>query len=147
MIARPRRYRADTVARALNVTYAERQRLGLTTIGAIDVSASGRALLRKRRSKKRKADARRAKGAVPRAVYEAESAEHTRPWEPLGISRRTFYRRKAAKNRVAKLRGTSAGTANSSLNAAAIPVPSPSLTHDTRSLRLTIGPIFLPTEH
>lgn len=31
--------------------------------------------------------------AQPRAEYEAQSASHTRPWEKLGISRATWYRR------------------------------------------------------
>lgn len=31
--------------------------------------------------------------AQPRAEYEAQSAQRTRPWERLGISRATWYRR------------------------------------------------------
>ena len=31
--------------------------------------------------------------AQPREQYEAESLMHTRPWEKLGISRATWYRR------------------------------------------------------
>ena len=51
-------------------------------------------------------DYRRARGSIqgdtcatdykPRDRYEGEGAEATRPWEALGISRRTFYRRQAA---------------------------------------------------
>lgn len=33
--------------------------------------------------------------AQPRADYEANSAERLKPWESQGISRRTWYRRKA----------------------------------------------------
>jgi predicted DNA-binding transcriptional regulator AlpA len=33
------------------------------------------------------------KMAQPRAEYEAQSASRTRPWEKLGISRATWYRR------------------------------------------------------
>jgi hypothetical protein len=150
--ANPLRWKADTLAARLNVSYAERQRLKLTTIGAVDVPASGRELLRKQRNKQRKTDARRAKGAKPRAVYEAESAESTRPWAALGISRRTFYRRKKPPSGPENTGGTSAGTAYYSSmgckqTSATAPSPTvalalldgrPSLTH-RRDLRKRVG--------
>jgi hypothetical protein len=41
----------------------------------------------------RKFRARAAKGAAPRELYEANSLSKTKPWEALGISRATYYRR------------------------------------------------------
>lgn len=37
--------------------------------------------------------------AQPRAEYEANSAERTRPWETEGVSRATWYRRRRAEGR------------------------------------------------
>lgn len=44
------------------------------------------------RDAKRKRDARRAAGAIDRQTYEANSLSRTKPWEALGMSRRTWYR-------------------------------------------------------
>lgn len=93
----PRTANADAIARQLHVSYAERQQLGLTTIGAYDCDKSER--MRRRAERKRHRDrlraaAKRAKrGAQPRADYIAHSASATRPWEGQNISRATFYRR------------------------------------------------------
>jgi hypothetical protein len=89
-----RRCSADAVARFLGVTYAQRQRLKLTTIGAIDVNKRSRDLLRKRSRRRYLERRRRAEGAETRAAYEGNSLMHTKPWEAEGISRRTWYRRK-----------------------------------------------------
>jgi hypothetical protein len=87
-----RRHRsADRLARFLGVTYAQRQRLGITTIGAIDVSRKGRMMLSKRKDRDRK---RRTRGTKPRAEYEAHSLTRTKPWQAAGMSRRTWYRRR-----------------------------------------------------
>jgi hypothetical protein len=52
---------------------------------------------RKERDRIDKAAKRRAAGALPRAVYEANSLSRTKPWQAMGISRRTFERRRKAK--------------------------------------------------
>ena len=36
--------------------------------------------------------------AVPRKQYESSSISHARPWETLGISRATWYRRKKSES-------------------------------------------------
>jgi len=99
-----RRYhKADSVGRWLGVTYAVRERLGFTTIGCIDVSKRGRRLLRKQRDRLYQQRKRREKGARP----QSESLSATQPWEELGMSRRTWYRR----NKAGKSVGTDSSAA------------------------------------
>lgn len=86
--------RADTIARRLGVTAAERAALGLKTIGAVDLDRDDRAAARRDRQREWHADRRRAAGRKQRAEYEAASISRHRPWELLGISRATFYRRR-----------------------------------------------------
>lgn len=50
------------------------------------------------RDAERKRKQRQAEGAVSRQQYIAQSVEANKPWETLGISRRTWYRRKAVDN-------------------------------------------------
>src|SRR5262249_22708122 len=90
----PHCWSADRVAKYLGVTYAQRQALGLTTIGSIDIGRRSRTVLRKRRACLREERRRRATGAIPRAEYEAKSLSATKPWKELGISRRTWERRR-----------------------------------------------------
>jgi cytosine/adenosine deaminase-related metal-dependent hydrolase len=85
---------ADNLARFLGVTYAQRQALRLTTIGSVNVGKRARTVLRKRRACLREERRRRATGAIPRAEYEAKSLSATKPWKELGISRRTWERRR-----------------------------------------------------
>lgn len=82
----------DELGVHLEFTDADRTRLKTWTIGGCDVLKAER--IARRRRKRRAADrARRAKaGAAPRR----QSAERTRPWEAEGISRATYYRRKAS---------------------------------------------------
>jgi hypothetical protein len=94
--SRPIRWRADTLAKRLNLTEADRSRLGIRTIGAVDMSKEERKQRRKRAQRERDRRNRKARGAKPRAEYEAGSANQTRPWCELGISRRTWYRRQRA---------------------------------------------------
>ena len=47
---------------------------------------------RRDRDRKRDKARRRAAGAVDRATYEANSATRQKPWEALGMSRRSWYR-------------------------------------------------------
>jgi hypothetical protein len=94
----PRNDRADECAKRLRLSYAERTKLRITTIGAYDVPKSDRTALRKVR--KRLADRERAamkraqRGAVTRTEYLAKSLSRIRPWAEEGISRRSWERRR-----------------------------------------------------
>lgn len=96
--ARPRRYRADPLAAMLNVTFEERQRLGLRTIGACDISREDRDRIAKASKSEcdraRKARKRREAGAASRNEYLANSI--TAEAKRLGVSRMTLYRRRRA---------------------------------------------------
>src|SRR5439155_12289714 len=99
------RWRADKLGARLGLTEAERQRLGITTIGSIDVPKAERAKRRRSRDRLRRQQELRKQGAKPRAEYEAASLARTKPWEALGMSRAAWYR--AGK----PTRGTSASAA------------------------------------
>lgn len=94
-LATAKPWKADTLAWHYHITKEERRMIGLTTIGAVDHQKAARTRRRKERDRQRKAAARRAAGAKPRADYLAASAERAKPWEAEGISRRTWYRRRA----------------------------------------------------
>lgn len=94
-IAQQRNWKADALAWRLRLTKEERRMLGITTIGAIDEGKAARTKRRQQRDRERKALARKAAGSVPRRVYEAQSLEKQQPWLVEGISRRTWYRRRA----------------------------------------------------
>ncbi|MGY4193382.1 hypothetical protein [Bradyrhizobium sp. USDA 4520] len=85
----------DHVGERLKLTYDDRERLGISTIGPCDVHPEER---EERRLEKRRLSAeagRRAKGCKPRKDWLAEhSASRTKPWIAEGISRATYYRRK-----------------------------------------------------
>lgn len=98
----PTRWKADALAWRLRLTAADRTTLGITTIGAIDENKSARKKRRKVQARRRMAKHRKANGAVSRKTYEEQSVEQTMPWIGEGISRRTWYRRRAL-----ALRGTS----------------------------------------
>ena len=91
-----RRCSADALAKFLGVTYERRQRLRITTIGAIDVSERGRKELRRRRNRRAHEQRRRANGVRPRAEYRATSRTAIKPWEAAGMSRRTWYLKTSA---------------------------------------------------
>jgi hypothetical protein len=91
-----RRCSADALAKFLGVTYARRQRLRITTIGAIDVGERARKELRRRRNRRAHEQRRRANGVRPRAEYRATSRTACKPWEAAGLSRRTWYRKTSA---------------------------------------------------
>jgi hypothetical protein len=98
----PQRWKADALAWRLRLTAADRAALGITTIGAIDENKSARKKRRRQQARKRMIAHRKARGAVSRKTYEDQSLEATTPWLEQGISRRTWYRRRAM-----ALRGTS----------------------------------------
>jgi hypothetical protein len=93
VLAKPLRWRADTLAARLNLMDSERHRLRIRTIGAVDVMKAQRKARRLERDRLRKQQRRRNAGAKPRRCYLAAAASRIRPWAALGISRRTWYRR------------------------------------------------------
>ena len=84
--------KADAVGRRLCLTSADRNRLKIRTIGAIDCTKDERAELRKQKRAAREKVRRAKAGATPRET----SIECQKPWRDLGISRRTYYSRKKA---------------------------------------------------
>jgi len=88
----------DIVGKALRLSYVERLTRNITAVGSHDADKAMRTKLakdrRRERDRKRAAAKRRAKGAEPRAVYEANSLSQTKPWEQEGISRSTWERRR-----------------------------------------------------
>jgi hypothetical protein len=87
---KPRRWRADSLAREIGLDYATRARLGITSIGASDFSKAKRVALRTAKDIKRKRVGRAAAGAKPHAL----SAARLKPWLALGISKATYDRRR-----------------------------------------------------
>jgi hypothetical protein len=81
---------ADRLAQFLGVTYAQRERLGLTTIGSVDVDRKQRAMLRKRKGRLYQERRRRGRGAKP----QSKSLSRTKPWKLDGISRAAWYRKR-----------------------------------------------------
>jgi len=83
---------ADNLGRFLGLTYAVRNALRITTIGAKDVGKRARKELRKRRDRLAKQTKRRASGVPARDEYEANSIAAKARAE--GVSRMTIYRRR-----------------------------------------------------
>jgi hypothetical protein len=113
--ATPLKFKADPLAHRLGLymTNQLRTALGLTTIGDIDVGKKGREKLRAERQKAWKQQNRRNNGAAPRADYLANAASRTKPWDALGVSARTYYRRKARGTETETEVGTTPGTPKS----------------------------------
>jgi hypothetical protein len=110
----PMRWSAADLGKRLGLRYADRTRLRITTIRAIDVTLRQANKIRKVRKVDAARNARRAAGVVDRETYEQNSLERTKPWKAHGISRRTWFRR----------RGTSASRAILTVGAGVGPVPS-----------------------
>jgi hypothetical protein len=91
-LLKPRRWKADTLAWRLKLKDADRTRLGVTTIGSIDVGKDERIRRREQRKYARLKERRRRKGMQTRAQYEAQSISRTQPWAALGMSRAAWYR-------------------------------------------------------
>jgi hypothetical protein len=97
VLVKPLRWRADTLAKRLNLKEADRARLRITTIGAADMTKAEREAATEARKRQAKRKARADRGVKPRTEYLAKSVERDKPWETGGISRRTwYYRRKKA---------------------------------------------------
>jgi hypothetical protein len=99
VIAKPVRWRADTLAARLGLTEDERRRLRITTIGAVDLTKEQRKARRKLRDRMVKEARRRHAGAKLRAEYEANSISRQKPWEAEGVCRRTWERRQTTGKR------------------------------------------------
>jgi hypothetical protein len=69
-VTKPRKYRADRLAQMLGVDFATRQRLGLWSIGAIDLDAEQRRQRRKDLARRRAEQHRRARGIGARVRTE-----------------------------------------------------------------------------
>jgi hypothetical protein len=94
--ANPQRFTADKLAWRLRLTHGDRTRLGVKTIGCVDVTKAERARLRKARKSERQKERRREAGVRSRSQYEGESISRVKPWEAKGISRTTWFRRRKA---------------------------------------------------
>lgn len=85
---------ADDAAALLGVSFEERQRLGLRTIGCCDLTPEefreARKEAKRKRDRERLAEKRQAKRPRSQALMQVK------PWETEGISRRTWYRRQKA---------------------------------------------------
>jgi hypothetical protein len=105
--AKPRRFRADTMARRLGLTLDERTRLRICTIGAIDCTKEQRKEKAKQKKVEHRRLKRRANGMKPRSEYLSNALSRSKPWEAEGICRRTWERQRA---RVASLTPTNIHT-------------------------------------
>jgi hypothetical protein len=72
----------------------DRERLGVRTIEACDVTFEQRKIINREKKIRRLEKQRRQKGAKPREQYLAESLSRTKPWEVDKISRSTWERRR-----------------------------------------------------
>jgi hypothetical protein len=94
MPAWQRKPMARTLGERLQVTYAQRARLQLRTIGPCDMTEAAMALIRKQKKRQRDKLRRQSKGAISRTVYLANHrTSKEQPWLVLKISRATWYRR------------------------------------------------------
>jgi hypothetical protein len=72
----------------------DRERLGIRTIEACDVTFEQRKEINREKKIRRLEKQRRQSGVKPREQYEAQSLSRTKPWEIDKISRRTWERRR-----------------------------------------------------
>jgi hypothetical protein len=88
----PLKWTADKLAWKLRLTQAEREGLGITTIGAIDLPKAERVKRRAIAKRERMRAIRKTKGAMSRAEYR-QAVRSAKPWEAQGLSRATWYRK------------------------------------------------------
>jgi hypothetical protein len=86
---------ARDLGERLRVTNAERELLKLWQFKPIDATDEELADLRRAKSRERRKRAREKLGRPSRETYLAKLESHQRPWEALGIHRRTWERRRA----------------------------------------------------
>jgi hypothetical protein len=100
-----RKPKASTIGIELNVTYAERQRLGLRTIAPCDITEAGMMAIRKQKKRQRDELRQQSRRKQSRTEY---LASHTKskeqPWIALGISRRSYYYRIKRERQIAQVR-------------------------------------------
>jgi hypothetical protein len=110
----PRKWKSERLGQLLNFTGKEWRKLRIR-IAPVDMSAKERRDYSRILSNGKRLQKRRVQGVKSRAEYlEANNLSQTKPWEAVGISRRTWYRRQ-------KERGTSLAAIHK--NAYAKPVP------------------------
>lgn len=97
----------DQLATMIFVSAAERQALGLRTIGACDVTRAQRdaaaAAVKRERDRERQSERRRAEGRVDRNTYLTGSISAQQPWVALGWSRAKYYRLKGSETGVSPI--------------------------------------------
>jgi hypothetical protein len=81
------KFKAATIVEWLDITPSEMREADLRVLINADVAREHAA--------ERQAAARRRRGALERAVYEAAATERLAPWTAEAISRRTWFRRRA----------------------------------------------------
>jgi hypothetical protein len=86
-----------TLGRKLNLTLAQKERIGLRQITPCDLTREELAARRKARHRDREHERRRRCGATTRAAYLAQhSVNREKPWKAAGISRASWYRSRKA---------------------------------------------------
>lgn len=93
VVAHPRRFKADTIAARMGITYEIRSLLKLRTIGAIDKPAAVRAAERREQQRLAKEQKRRAAG-IPTIAEARTMRARKEPWIEAGLTRSTWYRRR-----------------------------------------------------
>jgi hypothetical protein len=88
---------AKTLANILGVTLKERTELRFTTIGACDYSDEERKDIMRKLRAEVKRERRRNKGMTERTKYLNGSLSRSAPWEAEGVHRRTWERRRRAR--------------------------------------------------
>jgi hypothetical protein len=82
----------ETVARQIGLTAEQRERNQLWTLPPVDLSKEQIAERKRQRDRERKRRARRRAGQQARGEY---LAQFDKPWIAAGVSRATWFRRKA----------------------------------------------------
>ncbi len=85
----------DELGRQIGLSYARRRRLRAYSIGSYDVGKEDRKKLTKERKKNGARERQAAKRLATGATPHSQSLARTRPWEAEGISRSTWYVRRA----------------------------------------------------
>lgn len=90
---RTSRQTAGALGWRIGLTLEERRRLRIRTIRAVGQTDENMAADRKARDREEKERQRRRAGVKEREQWEAESKAQTKPWEAMGMSRATWYRK------------------------------------------------------
>jgi hypothetical protein len=89
-----RKVKAADLGARLNLTWEERQTLAIRTIAPADLTPEEFEERRKERRREKERDRKRRKRRNAGIKSRATSIARLKPWERLGISRRTWYRRR-----------------------------------------------------